>query len=389
VLDFLLLLALLLLSIAIWLQLQPVASRVWLQFKTIQPQFASAPLKSAAAATHPTLKDHKGSLPSHLAVLNHRELLQITGAHRLLPHLSQLSCLSQATFDRDLLPVIERYAEFVQLMPASESHHHANVGGLLVHAMECAHHALVRRRGYVLPRSGGAEIQDEQRDHWTYAVFLGALLHDVGKPLSDLRISMRLTQAGQATRWMPMSGSLVDCKALEYAVQFAPKAERDYTAHGRMGMVLLQRLVPASTLRFLGQHPNVLEELTQFLSGDTGQGGLAELVSQADQRSTKANLATGDRSRFASARSIPLVEQLMNALQAMLARGGQLPLNRDGAAGWVSQGSVWFVAKHLADEVRQYILAHAGEDAGIPGKDKNDRLCSTAGRNMGKSCPIR
>ena len=56
----------------------------------------------------------------------------------------------------------------------------------------------------------------------------------------------------------------------------------------------------------------------------------------------------------------------------MLADGAWLPLNRDGAAGWVADDAVWFVSKRLADEVRRFLLAQG--DHAVPGEDKNDRL---------------
>ncbi|MFX8168669.1 TraI domain-containing protein, partial [Acinetobacter baumannii] len=66
----------------------------------------------------------------------------------------------------------------------------------------------------------------------------------------------------------------------------------------------------------------------------------------------------------------------MGALKSMLARGGELPLNRDGAVGWVYHGSVWFVAKRLADQVREHVRANSPEEA-IPGDERNDRLFDT------------
>jgi hypothetical protein len=83
-------------------------------------------------------------------------------------------------------------------------------------------------------------------------------------------------------------------------------------------------------------------------------------------------LLTGPRQRFASARTAPLIERLMEALRRMLADGAWLPLNRDGAAGWVADDAVWFVSKRLADEVRRFLLAQG--DHAVPGEDKNDRL---------------
>ena len=377
--ELLLILAVLLLVLAVWLQLRPNGWRAMLPQITVSRREArpAAPgpvvLEAPKAGTASKVQV-AGSVAGHLAVLTHRQLLQVTGADQLIEHLARHSRLAKPVFERDLLPAVERYAEFVQLMPASESHHHANVGGLLAHTLETVHHALVLRGGYLLPRNGGAEIIDAQRDYWTYAIFIGALLHDVGKPLTDLRIEMRQPRASEGTRWLPMAGSLNECRAEQYSVRFAPKAERDYGAHGKLGVMLMQRLVPAGALSFLGRCPEVLQELGQFLGGEAKQGVIAEIIAKADQQSTKGNLASGSRARFETARSVPLVEQLMNSIQEMLRQGGQLPLNRDGAVGWVYDDSVWFVAKRLADTVREYIVARAGDEAGIPGENKNDRL---------------
>lgn len=377
--ELLLILAVLLLVVAVWLQLclngwRETLPRITITRRDPRPAVPAPVMSETPKAGTASKVRVAGSVAGHLAVLTHAQLLQVTGADQLIEHLARHSRLARPVFERDLLPAVQRYAEFVQLMPASESHHHANVGGLLAHTLETVHHALVLRGGYLLPRNGGAEIIDAQRDYWTYAIFIGALLHDVGKPLTDLRIEMRQPRASEGTRWLPMAGSLNECRAEQYTVKFAPKAERDYGAHGKLGVMLMQRLVPAGALSFLGQCPEVLQELGQFLGGEAKQGVIAEIIAKADQQSTKGNLASGSRARFETARSVPLVEQLMTSIQEMLRQGGQLPLNRDGAVGWVYDDSVWFVAKRLADTVREYIVARAGDEAGIPGENKNDRL---------------
>ena len=50
--------------------------------------------------------------------------------------------------------------------------------------------ALRLRNGTLLPSGRSAEEIDAQRDFWTYATILAALLHDVGKPMADLRIEL-------------------------------------------------------------------------------------------------------------------------------------------------------------------------------------------------------
>ena len=113
-------------------------------------------------------------------------------------------------------------------------------------------------------------------------------------------------------------------------------------------------------LGWLAEEGTLLQELADYLCGERRDGALAELVGAGDRESVRRNLLTGPRQRFASARTAPLIERLMEALRRMLAEGAWLPLNRDGAAGWVAEDAVWFVSKRLADEVRRFLQAPGG-----------------------------
>lgn len=346
-------------------------------FHASEPAVASKRPAVIVAAPRPNIDELvAGTKPQWLRVFDGQKLLQLVDAQETIDALARESRLSRAMFERDFMPAVLAYAEFTQLFPASEAHHHAHRGGLLGHTLEVVLAAMKYRNGYLLPKGGAAEAVAHQRDWWTYAVFYAALLHDVGKPIADLRITWLSSRGKETLRWMPISGSLVDCSAREYLVAFAPKAERDYTAHAKLGVVLLQRLASKSALTFLAQQPAILQELTQYLGGDGRQSVLGEIVKKADQLSTSRNLIQGTRARFSTATAMPLHELLQSAMVDLL-RQGALPLNRDGAAGWVYDGALWFVAKRLADTLREHIRKHAGDDAGVPGDAKNDRLFDT------------
>ncbi|STY61047.1 integrating conjugative element relaxase, PFGI-1 class [Mannheimia haemolytica] len=64
---------------------------------------------------------------------------------------------------------IERYAEMVQLLPASESHHHSHIGGMLDHGLEVIAFSAKVRQSYILPPNVAPEEQSKQRDAWTAA----------------------------------------------------------------------------------------------------------------------------------------------------------------------------------------------------------------------------
>lgn len=281
--------------------------------------------------------------------------------------------LAQANYERDYLPALHKYAEFVQLFPASESHHHAQPGGLLIHALEAVDIALTLRRGVVLPIGAHPEELMHLEHRWTYGVFIAALLHDIGRPVADLNITSYGKDSPHGRVWTPLAGTLREIGSTHYSVGFTEPGKRNYQAHTRLGVAMLNRIVPQSTMAWMTQDATLMEELTAYLYGDSKGGALRDLASKADGESVRRNLLMGPRTRFAASRAVPLIERMMEALRRMLAEGGVLPLNRSGGAGWVYEGDVWFVSKRLADEVRKYLQANES-GAGIPGEDKNDRL---------------
>jgi integrating conjugative element relaxase (TIGR03760 family) len=325
-------------------------------------------------ATSPLIDVELSQIPGNwLPVLSADQLIEKLKLESLLMQLRRESQSEASNYEGYFRPLIEQYLEFVQLVPASESHHHAQPGGLVVHTLEVAVHVLKLRQQLMLPKGGKPEDIARLRHRWTYAVLVASLLHDVGKPLSDLKISFYSSLQDAGNIWNPLSGSLKDCAAKYYIVDFLDAKERDYAAHQRMAMVLLPRCVPKAAVQWLAEDSNVMRELTDFLGGGLTQGVIVELIKSADTDSVKRNLLTGPRTRFATARTVPLIERMMEALRRMLAEGGTLPLNRNGAAGWVYKGEIYFVARRLSEEVRNYLKQNESS-AGVPGDDKNDRM---------------
>ena len=322
----------------------------------------------------------RGHAEGWLRILRASDLLELVRSDLATELMWRESRVSAVVWRRDFLPALHRYAEYVQLMPASESHHHAHVGGLLSHTLEMTLAAMRWRNGHFFPEGAPVEEMDAQRDEWTYVVFFAALLHDVGKVMTDLRVFWSCQGMDAPLRWVPMSGPLPDMVQRrlggEYLVEFTPKSARDYQAHSRLSMILLQQIAPPTALSFLARRPLAFEALSQYLAGTDKTSLLAGVVRRADQASTQKALSSGSRARFATSTSVPLIDLLMQSIKDMLKNGTALPLNRSGAAGWVFDGAIWFVAKRLADSVRQHVKQHHPEES-IPGDNKNDRLFDT------------
>lgn len=333
--------------------------------------------RPAARTANPSPSEARATpAPSarHLAVLQYAELVARTGAQVWLEGVRTRLAFTPEAFRQDVEPLLQRFAEFVQLLPASESHHHAQPGGLLLHLLEVACHALHFRDALKLPLGTSTEEQSRLAARYSYAVLIGALLHDIGKPVSDVQVQL-VKRDGTEQAWVALGGSMVEQGGAWYTVDFPE--QRQYDRHGRLALILLQRLVPPTALTWLGQYPPVLNELTDYLSGERTTGPIAELVARADRQSVADNLLQGPRTRFASARAVPLIERLMAGLRRLLAEGG-LPLNRAGAAAFCDGTDLWCVAGTVAKAVREYLAQHEEKSAGAAGiPTDNSRLFDT------------
>ena len=81
-----------------------------------------------------------------------------------MEHIWQRTSLSRKQFAALYRMPLERYAELVQMFPASESHHHAYLGGMLDHGLEIVAFALKLRQSHLLPAGATPEDQAAQAE---------------------------------------------------------------------------------------------------------------------------------------------------------------------------------------------------------------------------------
>ncbi len=304
-----------------------------------------------------------------------------------IDELVSLTSMTPPQFDALIRRAIGRYAEFVQELPASEMHHHSTPGGMLDHGLEVARHALALRRGHILPPGVEPEQIQKLADRWTYAIFTAALLHDIGKAAVDIVVTLYDHHQAPLGRWNPWAGAMPS-HAEYYTATHA--RERRYRLHQRVGTLLAHHVVPIRGIAWLSEDRELFGAWAAYLTGDSEAAGiLGQIIAQADGRSVAMNLgadpptpqanAPTDHNMNPSARSAgaatqkPLHEKMLTALRYLLAESDALPLNRNGAAGWLVDGSLWLVSKRAVDAIRDHLLQEGHH--GIP--SRNDRLFDT------------
>lgn len=243
------------------------------------------------------------SIQEALPLLSAAQLFERTGTVGVLATIESKLGFSREHFQRSVPPLVHAYAEFVQQLPAFQSQRHAQPGGLLIRALEKVDFALIFRRGQILPRGAAPEDIMRLEHRWTYAVFVAALLHDIGRLVVDLRVTLYGLDSKGPKLWTPLSGSMGDCGATQYRVDVASKGERAEQLHGKLPLVLFQRWVPADILQWLTTDRALISELMVTLAGDEtcGSGAIKSLVLRAEAELVKRNGSLGSRKGAASA----------------------------------------------------------------------------------------
>lgn len=288
---------------------------------------------------------------------NRRALAARIATHVSVPH---------AYFERLYLSALHNFAAFVQLMPASEAHHHAGLGGLLDHSLDVAEKALALRRGRLLPENEDPERISRQHDLWTYAVFSVGICHDVGKVVTDQSVE-RFDQRGRSLGlWNPWLGPMRD--TAYYRMTFV--RGREYARHELVAPVIARLILPEAGIAWLGADREAIGQWVAALAGAReAAGAIGTIVAEADARSTRDALGAGGDRPVPSATETPLRDKLVAALRRLI-DARELPLNRPGAAGFVSGGELWLVSKRGLDAIRSHLLEHGHR--GVP--SKNERL---------------
>ncbi len=241
--------------------------------------------------------------------------------------------------------------------------------------MDTALQALKIRIGKLLPPNADAETVTRLKDVWTYGIFTGALCHDIGKPITDVTIEAFDKNKSSVGFWQPFSSSMfamVKSKhAKTYRIEY--KRKRIYTSHQRASALYVHHIVPSEGLQWLVSNQELFFYWTNLLTGhDEDTGLLGSIIHEADKLSVASNLA-GDQinpqKTVATTNRKPLHQRIVTSLRHQI-DNGNLPMNRDGAAGWIVDDHLWVVVKRALDQIRDHMQQEG--QSGIPAR--NDRI---------------
>lgn len=270
--------------------------------------------------------------------------------------------LEETVIDNVVMPVIRNLILHVHLLPASESHHHSGIGGLLVHSLQTARVA-VRLADQMAPSQ---EMTPQMRYRFRHlvpvVVSLGMLLHDCGKT-NDMAVV-----AENGDEWMPDAKPLtlwLDAHE-HYFVYWRP--DREHKRHELTSMrFAYSRLLTQEALSYLVENRamTLFDAVAEAVL--LGSGCFAALCKSAEQRSIEDEKIEKRNACVAGVQvSVPLVALILRSIKALIANGEWQVNSQEGPIFMTSEGVFLVVNEKTGQQIRTVAMREEGAEQ-VPG----------------------
>ena len=202
----------------------------------------------------------------------------------------------EPTFNNLYKKTIANLAEYVHLLPASEYHHHHELGGLFYHSLQTAHGCLekARSREGKIPRdkkSTNIDVFQVIKPKWIYGAWALGLVHDIGKVIMDITV---YEHGNDANIWSPLNESLVSWAKRTSVKSYETRMTKDrqHGAHEEVGALLVKEVISKEGIEYLrGGGPLLMNQIYQYMSGKYIDGAfLHQIVKHVDGLETARDI---------------------------------------------------------------------------------------------------
>lgn len=195
--------------------------------------------------------------------------------------------------------VVREYLRKIHLMPASESHHHSEFGGLFRHSLEVSLYAVNLATKHTFATKETSQLRHVASYAYPYALFIAGLLHDLGKAYYDMKLVGKESQIEFNPYMESVFGFQERTKDTGVSVRFLKN--RIYGLHETIGSAFFASVLTQDAINYLtgeGQFKNIFVDLALTLSNekiDEARHGydakvMKGVISKADQLSVKRYL---------------------------------------------------------------------------------------------------
>ncbi|WP_394222502.1 MobH family relaxase [Alteromonas gracilis] len=202
----------------------------------------------------------------------------------------------EPTFNNLYKETIQNLAGYVHLLPASEYHHHHELGGLFYHSLQTAHGCLekARSREGKIPRdkkSSNIDIFQLIKPKWIYGAWALGLVHDIGKVIMDITV---YEHGNETNVWSPLNESLIAWAKRTGVRSYETRMTKDrqHGAHEEVGALLVKEVISKEGIEYIrAGGPMLMNQIYQYMSGKYIDGAfLHQIVKHVDGLETARDI---------------------------------------------------------------------------------------------------
>lgn len=295
----------------------------------------------------------------------------------LIRQLKESIPLDEEEKDKYLFPVIRNLADYVHLLPASQSHHHNGRGGLFRHSLEVSLYSVRMGKMRIFDVNADPVASYHNKGRWYLAIAIAGMMHDIGKCITD----MTVTASDGSDVWMPSVQSLSKWIEKGHYTEYylAWNIKRIHGQHENASLSLLNVIVPTKTRQYLEEsHSAKLKgEFYEALSGTKRKDSvIAELVAKADAYSTQQDLNRQIREGLHPGVNAPIATHVINIVQELV-ESGEFIANKRTAPLIVSDKGIFMVWSRAVGHIFRKLSDN--KVAGVPKNEEilAEKLCES------------
>lgn len=261
--------------------------------------------------------------------------------------------IRDSEFEQLMMPMLDSFANFVQLFPASEHHHHRAQSGLMRHSLEVCFQCIRKAKNIEFDSMEMPVVKSSRMLAWRLAIATAGLLHDIGKPFTDYEV----WDKSGTHHWPPGRTPIHEwAKANNIERYYLVWKSSRHQQHHSSTTAMMMMTMPQILHEFLLSEGNdIYNELTRAMAVSTVRldateenapemkNKILKIVKESDVISVRHDLQRygGDAVR-ATQSGVPAVQRIVDAMRHLLKKGVWQP-NKPGNPIWVTTYGVFIV----------------------------------------------
>ena len=271
--------------------------------------------------------------------------------------------VDQATFERDLLALIRRYAEFVHLLPATPDNYCRAPGGLLRLGLEVAFFSLQGTDGRIFSGRSTITTRRHLEPRWRHATFIAGLCCELHSAVSHVVVT-----DGAGAEWppylLPLSTWLVRRRASRFFQKWVPHAQEVRA----LVVLALSHVVPGQILQDLANSNSiVVPHMIAAISGTPifrDRNILDDLVRRSLSLVIERHMRATEEGNQKAGRVTHLEPYIVDALRRLVKDNPAWKPNGDKSRVWFGSDGLFIVWPHAAADIQKVL--EAAQLSGVP-----------------------